>query len=198
MNPTENCSSKKQSLLQLQVEYRTCMKCKLCLTRKQVVFGEGNLDSKLMVIGQCPGADEDTIGRPFQGRAGQDLNDILDEVKIDRKTIYITNSMLCYLKPGIVPPQDCLLACRLRLIREIKIINPLVILTLGKAAAFAVTKKDTTIASGLKPKEFGLFYLVNTYHPSAASYSGDRNILMLIRNSFLEAKRLMNEYKTNQ
>ena len=167
--------NKAEQLTILQQNYLSCGKCDLCHTRNQVVFGFGNLDAKLMIIGQSPGVEEDKAGRPFVGISGKLLNYLLTQAKLDRLQIYITNTLLCYVKPGISTKDDQIMACRNRLQEEIGIIKPTVIVTLGAPALYALCWSKDSIWRNRKPKQLsnGIWH-VATYHPAAALYHGDK------------------------
>ena len=108
-----------------------CTACKLAGTRRNVVFGEGHPDAKLMVIGEGPGEDEDRTGRPFVGRAGQLLDQILAAVQIPRESIYIGNMVKCRPPGNRNPEPDEVAACEHWLLDQIRLIRPQIIITLG-------------------------------------------------------------------
>ena len=108
-----------------------CTKCRLAETRTQTVFGEGDANAKLMFIGEGPGADEDASGRPFVGRAGQKLTDMIKGMGLSREQVFIANIVKCRPPANRVPLEDEVDACTPYLIRQIEIIRPKVIITLG-------------------------------------------------------------------
>lgn len=144
-----------------------CQKCPLAQTRKHAVPGEGNLNAELMFIGEGPGRDEDEQGRPFVGRAGQLLTRIIHAMQYKRDEVYITNIVKCR-PPGNRNPQGNEIAsCRDYLLSQIQMIDPKVIVTLGKVAA------DFFIRSSLGMTALrGDFYdfqgvkVMPTFHPS--------------------------------
>ena len=109
----------------------SCTTCKLAATRKNVVFGEGNPDAQLMIIGEGPGEDEDKTGRPFVGRAGQLLDQILAAVQIPRESVYIANIVKCRPPGNRNPESDEIASCEHWLLEQIKLIRPQIIVTLG-------------------------------------------------------------------
>ena len=120
--------------------------CALKLTANKTVFGGGNPDSKIMLVGEAPGADEDRIGLPFVGRSGQLLDKMLKAVDIDRTTCYITN-VLPWRPPGNRTPTDGEIAvCLPFLKRQIELINPGVIIVLGGSAANALLDNEEPIS----------------------------------------------------
>jgi len=112
-----------------------CTRCGLCKTRNNVVFADGNPEAKLMIIGEGPGANEDEIGLPFVGRAGQLLDKILASVNIDRKKdTYICNVVKCRPPGNRVPSADEATACRPFLEAQIEYVRPRLILLAGATA----------------------------------------------------------------
>jgi DNA polymerase len=108
-----------------------CRGCQLAETRTNVVFGDGNPHSRLLFIGEGPGADEDDQGLPFVGRAGQLLTQILSAAGIDRKEVYITNIVKCRPPENRLPSPEEMLVCDKHLQTQIMLINPALIVLLG-------------------------------------------------------------------
>jgi uracil-DNA glycosylase len=119
----------------LRGEVAACVKCSLHTTRTQTVFGVGNLRAQWLVIGEAPGAEEDRQGEPFVGRAGQLLNAMLRGIGLAREEVFIANMLKCR-PPGNRDPQpeeiDC---CRPYLLRQIALLEPQIILAVGRIAA---------------------------------------------------------------
>jgi len=112
-----------------------CRRCRLCQGRTHVVFGVGSPRARVVFIGEAPGADEDRLGEPFVGRAGQLLNEMLRAIRLRREDVYIANVLKCR-PPGNRDPQDDeAAACLPFLRRQIELIAPRVIVTLGRVAA---------------------------------------------------------------
>ena len=112
-----------------------CTRCRLCQGRTQVVFGVGNPKARVVFVGEGPGADEDRIGEPFVGRAGQLLNVMLPSIGLRREDVYIANIVKCR-PPGNRDPQpDEAATCMPFLVRQIELIDPAVIVLLGRIAA---------------------------------------------------------------
>ncbi len=161
----------KQELLnQLYAPYRNCTTCPLGrLGRKHVVFGAGNADAKLMFIGEAPGADEDREGKPFIGRAGQLLNRTFEAIGINRNDVYITNIVKCRPPKNRTPlPCEMETCKKLLLNKQIKIIRPQVICTLGAAAIQGLLNEQKIKISQLRGKklEFEGIIIIPTYHPA--------------------------------
>jgi uracil-DNA glycosylase family 4 len=152
-----------------------CTSCRLAERRTNVVFGEGDPRSPLVLVGEGPGDQEDKTGRPFVGRAGQLLDRALVEAGLSRETVYICNTVKCRAadwstgKPQNRPPADDeTLACRQWLIPQLSIIAPKVILCVGAPSAKNLIKKNFLIT-----KERGLYFsceyaktAMATLHPS--------------------------------
>ncbi len=127
----------------LKEKARHCTACRLAESRTQVVFGEGDPDARLMFVGEAPGADEDRLGRPFVGKAGQLLNRILEAAGIPRESVYITNVVKCRPPGNRTPLPDEIKTCsNLWLLPEIELVKPQIIVPLGSVAAqFFLGKK---------------------------------------------------------
>lgn len=119
---------------------RSCILCALSGTRHSVVFGEGDSRSRLMFVGEGPGADEDESGRPFVGRAGQLLTQILKAAGIERKEVYITNVVKCRPPNNRVPLPEESSACDGYLQTQILLINPAILVLLGSTPAKWILK----------------------------------------------------------
>lgn len=153
---------------QLCQDIKGCQRCTLSQSRQHVVVGEGSLTADVMLIGEGPGADEDRLGRPFVGRAGQLLDRILEAVDINREEIYIANILKCR-PPGNRNPQDGEAhACLPYLRRQVKIIRPKILVCMGSVAAKYIIDPDAKISRirGQFIERKG-FYLFGTYHPAA-------------------------------
>jgi DNA polymerase len=162
------------TLEQLAREARACNLCRLAITRKQVVFGEGNPKARLMFIGEGPGKDEDASGRPFVGRAGQLLTRIIENgLKLRREDVYITNVVKC--RPTVdglgqrdrPPSPDEIAACAPYLRQQIELVSPEVIVTLGNPATKFLlgTAEGITRLRG-KWQSYNGIPVMPTYHPS--------------------------------
>ncbi len=147
---------------------RSCEKCGLCQERINAVPGEGPSDARLMVIGEGPGANEDKQGRPFVGRAGDLLNNILAAIECPRETVYIANIVKCRPPGNRNPERDEMEQCLPYLRRQIALVNPEVIIALGSVAACTLLEVRTSLgALRNKVHRFCGIPLVVTYHPAA-------------------------------
>jgi len=146
---------------------RACTQCKLAGTRTQVVYGVGNPNADLMFIGEAPGRDEDLQGEPFVGRAGQLLTDIIKAMKLTRDDVYIANVVKCRPPENRNPEPDELDACRPFIRRQIEMIKPRVIVTLGRFALQSLTGRDYGITSKRGQwLEYEGIRIMPTYHPA--------------------------------
>lgn len=121
---------------------RDCKKCELHKTRKNVVIGEGNPESNVMLVGECPGPDEDRAGRPFVGRAGKLLRRVLDSLGVDDEDIYITNIVKCFPFYSLNPSPQHISACSPYLATQIQQNRPELVVSLGRySTAFMTSRK---------------------------------------------------------
>lgn len=157
------------NLRELEGACMQCKKCSLCDTRTNVVFGVGNPDSKILIVGEGPGENEDKQGIPFVGVAGQLLDDMLNIIDLSRnKNVYITNIVKCRPPKNRDPMNTEQEACLDWLRGQYSCIRPKIVICLGRIAAMALIKPDFRIT-----KEHGLVFdkdgvkFIATYHPSA-------------------------------
>lgn len=146
----------------------TCHLCGLSKTRKNVVFGEGNPNANIMFIGECPGAVEDETGRPFVGRAGELLTRIIENVLgFQRQDVFIANIVKCRPPQNRVPSPSEALTCRPYLFRQIQLIDPKIIVSLGNTSYHYLTEDKASISRVRgQTFQFGTKTLVPTFHPS--------------------------------
>lgn len=144
-----------------------CQKCPLSQTRKNVVPGEGNVEAELMFVGEAPGGDEDIKGRPFVGKAGQLLTKIIEAMKFKREEVYITNIVKCRPPNNRTPRREEIEECKGYLFKQIEMIDPLVIVALGKVAAdFFIHSSLAMTALRGDFYEFNQIKVMPTFHPS--------------------------------
>ncbi len=145
-----------------------CQKCALGKTRNKFVFGVGNPGSKVMFIGEAPGADEDRLGEPFVGRAGKLLDKILAAIEFDRTNVYIANILKCRPPGNRDPEPGEMDACMPYLERQIAMIAPAFICCLGRIAAQGLLRTKTPLGKmrGQWFDKYGARIMV-TYHPAA-------------------------------
>ena len=162
-------------------EIASCKKCNLCKQRTQTVPGEGNSDADLVFIGEAPGAKEDESGVPFCGSAGKFLSTMLDLIGLRREDIFITNTVKCRPPQNRDPEEIEKNICRKYLERQLEIIDPKIIICMGRHS-MATYLPDLGTISELHGKPLrrkdGRVYLP-LYHPAAALYNGSlRNVLI--------------------
>jgi uracil-DNA glycosylase len=154
-------------LAELERVALACEKCRLAKTRTQVVYGVGNPNADLMFVGEAPGRDEDIQGKPFVGRAGQLLTDIIKAMKLTRDDVYIANVIKCRPPENRNPEPDELEACRPWIRRQIELIKPKVIVTLGRFALQSLTEKGYGISSVRGQwLDYNGIKVMPTYHPA--------------------------------
>lgn len=153
---------------ELEESIKGCNKCKLYKTRQNIVFGVGNKESKIMFIGEGPGADEDKIGEPFVGRAGQLMDMAFQTVGIKKEEVYIANIVKCRPPANRNPEDDECTACMNYLRNQVILVKPEIIVILGSVALKNILGKDFGITSsrGKWIEKKGIKYMP-TWHPAA-------------------------------
>ncbi len=151
----------------LEEAVRACTKCALHGTRTQTVFGVGNRTAQWMFVGEAPGADEDRQGEPFVGAAGKLLNAMLAALGLKREEVFIANVLKCRPPSNRDPQADEVEQCEPYLIRQIELIQPKLIVALGRHAAHSLLKTDLALARLRgQPLSYQNIPLVVTYHPA--------------------------------
>lgn len=167
-------SSEKQNLshdindwTSLEVTAKNCTLCDLCKTRTQVVFGVGDKHAKLMVIGEGPGENEDKQGEPFVGAAGQLLNKILAAIQLSREQVYIANVVKCRPPNNREPKSIEVESCTPYLKQQIALIQPKLIVALGRVAAHFLLNTETALGKMRgETYQYEKIPLMVTYHPA--------------------------------
>ena len=153
---------------ELEHTCRSCQKCALAETRHNVVFGEGNREAEVMFIGEGPGEQEDLTGRPFVGRAGQFLDEMLSIIDLDRSQYFIGNMVKCRPPQNRDPLNTEKDACSGYLRRQLELMQPKILVCLGRISAAEIIKPDFRIT-----QEHGQFFekdgmqMMALYHPAA-------------------------------
>lgn len=153
----------------LESRVSECRICDLHATRTHTVFGMGDRNADWMIIGEAPGADEDKQGEPFVGRAGELLTAMLQAMNLRREQVYITNILKCRPPQNRDPSQDEMLCCQPYLHRQIELLQPKVILAIGRIAAQSLLERDETMKA-MRGQRFEYadtgIPVVVTYHPA--------------------------------
>lgn len=146
----------------------SCENCDLCRTRTNVVVGVGNKDAKVMFIGEGPGEQEDLKGQPFVGPAGKLLDDMMSIIDLDRTNSYIANIVKCRPPMNRDPMETEQEACVPYLYEQIRLVNPKIIVCLGRIAAMKLIREDFRITRehGTWTQKNGI-WMTAMYHPSA-------------------------------
>src|SRR5947208_3270897 len=171
-----SAAERREALKAVYREARECVRCPLHQSRTQVVFGNGNADADLMFVGEAPGATEDRMGLPFVGQAGKLLDKLLDEIGLARQDVFVANTLKCRPPDNRDPHPNEIQACNDYLRRQVALIEPTVISTLGNFST-KLLRDDTTGISRLHGKEevrvigSRAVRLYPLYHPAAALYT---------------------------
>lgn len=174
----------------LNQKYANCNKCPLAETRNKFCYGNGDAQADLMLIGEGPGADEDRTGKVFVGRAGQLLTRMLKAINLSREEVYISNIVKCRPPQNRNPKKEEIEACLPYLNEQIDIIQPKLLLLLGRVAAVTLLNVETTLKSfRQQTHRYRDIKTYVTYHPSA-----------LLRNpnwkkfAWIDLKKLRDDY----
>jgi uracil-DNA glycosylase family 4 len=176
MAPVTSATERREQLKTVYEAARVCVACPLHQTRTTVVFGSGNADADLMFIGEAPGANEDKLGLPFVGQAGKLLDKLLTEIGLDRADVFIANTVKCRPPNNRDPHPHEIESCNGYLRRQVELIEPTVICTLGNFAT-KLLRGDTTGISRLHGQDEVRMIgpravrLLPLYHPAAALYT---------------------------
>lgn len=187
---------KQKVLLQIENTVRSCTKCRLCKTAVNGVPGEGNINAKIIFIGEAPGATEDKLGRPFVGRAGKLLDNFLAEIGLNRSEVWIGNIIKHRPPENRDPLPDEILACQPYLKMQIEAISPLLIVTLGRFSM------NYFYPDGRITRDHGELRVVNgkaifpLYHPAAALRNGD--FFKALRNDFLKIPKVLKDLEESK
>ncbi len=163
---------KEELLERLADVIKECRECRLHKTRTKAVPGDGNVSADIMLVGQCPGANEDEQGLPFVGRAGRLLEKLLSTVDLRREAVYITNVVKCRPPENRDPMVDEIRNCSPYLDEEIRTVNPKIIVTLGRFAMEHFISGGSITENHGKALRCAGRALLPVYHPAAALRNG--------------------------
>ena len=188
-----------EALFEIEEEIKNCTKCGLSKLRTNAVPGEGGFEKKIILIGEAPGRNEDLQGKPFVGRAGKILDELLKEAGLTREDIFITNIVKCRPPANRDPLPEEIKACSPFLEKQIQAMQPKVIVTLGRFAMNYIFEKygiQKSSISQVHGKTFkistlnGLIKVIPMLHPAVVAYDPNRKQELI--NDF---KKLKNELK---
>lgn len=193
---SRSAGQRRGELVELFHEASACVRCPLHEGRTKVVFGSGNADAELMFVGEAPGMHEDLQGLPFVGRAGKLLDQLLEEIGMSRGDVFVTNVVRCRPPGNRDPLPDEILACKSYTDRQIELIEPKVICTLGKFAMQVVTRTNrgiTAVHGKSEVHELGgrTVRVYPVFHPAAALRS--TKTLDDLREAFARIPALLEE-----
>lgn len=176
-----------------------CSKCKLCKTRQNVVFGVGNPNADLMFIGEGPGGDEDRLGEPFVGKAGQLMNNAFDVIGIKREEVYIANIVKCRPPHNRDPEMDEIQSCMNYLRNQVILVKPKIIVLLGRISLQNIlgTEYKITASRGKWIEKKGILYMP-TWHPAALLRDDTKKIDFLEDLKLVVEKLNNNDERTNK
>ena len=161
-------AQREAELARLNDEVRACPLCDLSKTRKRAVPGEGPVDAEIMFIGEAPGYHENEQGRPFIGQAGRFLDELLASIDLDRGKVYITNVVKCRPPNNRDPLPHEIEACAPYLERQLALIKPRVVVTLGRFSMAKFFPGAMISRIHGQPKRIGDTFYFPMYHPAAA------------------------------
>ena len=194
-------NSKQKQLDDLNKKMLSCSQCVLRSTCTQVVPGEGSAEVEIMFIGEGPGQKEDELGRPFVGAAGKFLEEMLASIKLKRENIYIANVVKCRPPQNRDPLPEEVVACWPWLLEQIKIIQPKLIVTLGRHSMerFLPDQKISQLHGTLVIKtipEIGKKNFYTLYHPAAALYNGSMREVLI--KDFKQIPKILEKIKSEE
>ncbi|MEI7616753.1 MAG: uracil-DNA glycosylase [Actinomycetota bacterium] len=193
MTPDE----KLDNLKEYYYSIKDCIQCGLAASRTKFVFGSGNSNAKIMFVGEAPGKNEDLQGKPFVGQAGRLLDELLDSIGYKRTEVFIANVLKCRPPQNRDPIQEEIHLCAEYLFEQIKIIDPLIVCTLGKYSTQLLLDTNEGI-TGLRGRVFrsGSRYILPINHPAAALYAPSR--FGILKNDFSRIEKVMGVIKTGK
>ena len=179
---------------ELEKSIENCNKCKLCCSRRNIVFGVGNKEADVMFIGEGPGADEDIQGEPFVGKAGRLINKAFEALEIEREDVYIANIVKCRPPQNRNPEIDEAKACIDYLRNQVILVKPKIIVLLGSVALKNILGEEYGITNsrGKWVERKGILYMP-TFHPAALLRDDSKKIdfwrdLKLVKEKLKELK----------
>lgn len=184
-----------QTLEDIASQVRACTRCELYRSRTQGVPGDGNPQAEIMFIGEAPGWHEDKQGLPFVGAAGQFLNEMLEQIGLNRSEVYITNVVKSRPPGNRDPLPDEIAACSVYLDAQIATIKPKVIVTLGRFSMARWFPGERISRIHGQARRFGSFVVVPMYHPAAALHQA--SLRATVESDMSKLPRIIEEARQN-
>ena len=173
-------------------QIKDCQKCALAASRTQVVFGDGNPHAEIMFVGEAPGFHEDRIGKPFVGAAGKLLDQLLGEIGIERRDIYIANVIKCRPPQNRDPRAEEIEACKPYLLKQIELVRPKIICTLGNFSTQLLLGRKVGITK-VRGQAFDResYVVVPMLHPAAALHR--ESMLEAVKGDFQNLRKILDQ-----
>ena len=173
-------------------QIKDCQNCALAASRTQVVFGDGNPHAEIIFVGEAPGFHEDRIGKPFVGAAGKLLDQLLGEIGIERRDIYIANVIKCRPPQNRNPRVEEIESCKPFLLKQIELIRPKIICTLGNFSTQLLLGRKVGITK-VRGQAFerGSYVVVPMLHPAAALHR--ESMLQAVKGDFQNLRKILDE-----
>jgi DNA polymerase len=192
--PASGAAGANPALIELYEEIADCPACVLAKTRTQTVPGSGPAPAEVMCIGEAPGAREDERGLPFVGAAGRFLDELFAGIGMSRETVHIANVVKCRPPGNRDPAPEEMAACKPFLDRQIAIVDPLLIVTLGRFSMARWFSGATISRIHGQPQRFGERLVMPMFHPAAALRRGD--LRPVIEADFAQIPGLLEEARS--
>jgi DNA polymerase len=174
-------------------EVRVCTDCELHRSRTLAVPGDGQSDTEVLIIGEAPGMNEDKQGLPFVGNSGRFLNEMLESIEWERSKVFVTNVVKCRPPGNRDPLPDEIQACSQYLDRQIELIDPLMIVTLGRHSMARWFANERISKIHGKPRRDGKRVVVPLYHPAAALHQP--SLRAVVQADFRKLPLILDEFR---
>jgi DNA polymerase len=187
---------KKEKLKEFYFQIKECLECELGKTRTNFVFGSGNSSAEIVFIGEAPGRNEDLQGKPFVGQAGKILDELLLSIGFNRSDVFIANVLKCRPPDNRDPKLEEINICKKYLLKQIEIMDPKIICTMGKYSTQLILNTDTAITK-LRGKVFKVEnrIVLPINHPAAALYTPSR--FGTLKEDFQKIKMILDSYENS-
>jgi uracil-DNA glycosylase len=178
-------------------QIKNCQNCALAASRTQVVFGDGNPHAEIMFVGEAPGFHEDRLGKPFVGAAGKLLDQLLGQIGIERRDIYIANVIKCRPPQNRNPRAEEIESCKPYLLKQIELIRPKIICTLGNFSTQLLLGHKVGITK-VRGQAFdqGSYVVVPMLHPAAALHR--ESMLEGVKGDFQNLRKILDQGMTSR